>query len=482
MKFTKAITIAAFFMLFCIPALASARTLTVGVSGSDVTAMQTALISKGYMSAGRNTGYFGQETLAAVKKFQCDKGIVCSGSSYGMVGPQTQSALGLTGGTTSSSGGSSAKLEFGGWIPYWHVDQGIADVSPHLSQLTEISPFEYTVNSDGLAIDADNIDGPAWQAFIAKAKAAHVRVIPTVMWGNGAAEHAILSNTAKRIALEDQIANLVKLEGFDGIDIDFEAKKAETKDYFSTFLKGLYQRMGNKWVYCSIEARMPLDHRYGIGGTPPPDATEYANDYSALNKYCDRVEIMAYDQGSIDTILNGARAQPYVPVADPTWVESIVNLAAQTIDKKKILIGVPTYGYEYQVMSSGSGYKYKLLWAFNQNYATQLASLLNIAPSRNSANELSFMYKSTPQTQSLSDQASVPGSVTAGGNTNLPPTDVYTQSALATSLQTPFNIVWWSDAQAIADKVALARKLGVRGVAVFKFDGSEDPKIWNVLK
>ena len=101
-----------------------------------------------------------------------------------------------------------------------------------------------------------------WPAFIAQAKAQNVRVIPTVEWGDGASEQAILSNSTTRIALEDQIANIVKQNNFDGIDIDFEAKQADTINYFSTFLKGLYARMGNKWVYCTAEARMPLEDRY----------------------------------------------------------------------------------------------------------------------------------------------------------------------------------------------------------------------------
>ncbi len=40
----------------------------------------------------------------------------------------------------------------------------------------------------------------------------------------------------------------------------------------------------------------------------------------------------------------------------------------------------------------------------------------------------------------------------------------------------------WPDAASIAQKVALAKQLGVRGIAIFKLDGGEDPNMWSVLK
>src|SRR5689334_14651815 len=93
MKFKRAIGIA-LVLLFCVTtANAASPTLQVGAKGSSVVALQNQLIAKGYLASGLNTGTFGPATLAAVKKFQCASSIVCSGSSYGIVGPKTNAAL-----------------------------------------------------------------------------------------------------------------------------------------------------------------------------------------------------------------------------------------------------------------------------------------------------------------------------------------------------------------------------------------------------
>lgn len=479
--------------LFAVVALPSAvgaapRSLTVGMSGSDVADMQRALIGEGYLATGKDTGYFGPLTLAALQKFQCDKNIICAGggTGYGTYGPRTRTALGSAGGYSAPRGtvyltgattpAATGKFEFSGWIPYWRSATGTADVMPHLSQLTSVMPFAYSVRSDGTLADTAGLGKEPWTSFIAEAKRQGVRVIPSVMWGDGDTIHAVLSNTTKRIALEDEIAALVKREGFDGIDIDFEAKKHETLHYFSTFLKGLYQRMGKAWVYCTIESRTPLEERYSPGTKIPAEADDVANDFIEMNKYCDRVEIMAYDQGTVAVRLNAARFAPYAPVADIGWVENLVKLAAQTISRNKLILGIPTYGYEYTVTPLGDGsYQYKRLWPFNPRYATDIAAQLGITPLRTSAGELGFTYDSALLPAPTGDNATQVQQTT-------PTTTIGLNAGSAMSSGKPFHYMTWSDAQAIADKVALAKRLGIRGVAIFKFDGGEDPGMWGVLK
>lgn len=347
---------------------------------------------------------------------------------------------------------AAQSFEVAGWIPYWKADAGTNDATAHLEHFTSLMPFGYIVQDDGSLYDAfgmSNLAATSTAAVLmAAARAAKVRVVPTVMWSNSAAMDRILSSTARRIELEDRIAALAEENDFDGIDIDFESKFSRTRPYFSLFLKGLYARMGKRFVYCSIEARTPASSAY----TVIPDKITYANDYTAINKYCDRVQIMAYDQGSIDLKLNAAANQkPYVPVADSKWVQKVVELAAKTISKKKLVIGIPTYGYEYNLIPLSQGYRYDRNWAVNPGYALSLAKDLGVTAKRNVAGEMSFVYvpTTTPQT--------------------------------ASAIPDPLHIVWWSDAGAINEKIQLAKKLGVRGVALFKIDGGEDPALWNIL-
>ncbi len=358
-------------------------------------------------------------------------------------------------------GARAASFEFSGWLPYWKEASSTMDALAHIDQLHEINPFIYVVQNDGTIADMAGIADEPWRSLTAVAKAKKVRIIPTVMWSNSEAMHRVISKQKTRIALVDEIVALAKREGFDGIDIDFEGKRAEDKEYYTLFHKGLYQKMGKLWVMCTIESRTPIADRY-FGVTPPKDAGMYANDFVAMNKYCDRVRFMTYDQQTID-LKRAAEAQAqnklYAPVADVVWVEKAIREAMKTIPKNKIVMGVATYGYEWDVTAYADGYVYDLLWSFGPGYAAPIAAHYNQTPERQFSGELGFSY--SPDN---SNSGSVALAVAQANNTH-----------------STFRYMVWQDAEAIRQKIELAKRLGIRGVALFRLDGGEDPLMWQYL-
>ncbi len=76
-------------MMAFTPAKAYAASLKKGSSGSEVKQVQATLRKLGYFTYPKNTGYYGDITVSAVKKFQKDNGI----QQTGIVGTLTKNAL-----------------------------------------------------------------------------------------------------------------------------------------------------------------------------------------------------------------------------------------------------------------------------------------------------------------------------------------------------------------------------------------------------
>ncbi|MEO6536672.1 MAG: glycosyl hydrolase family 18 protein [Candidatus Paceibacterota bacterium] len=395
-------------------------------------------------------------------------------SSFGM------SALFATPAMAASSG-----VEISGWIPYWATANGTADAQSHINQLSEVNPFGYSVKTDGTLSDTMNIGQSSWQNLISTAKQNNVRVVPTIMWSDTDNIYNVLANPTLRAAHIASIVSAVTQNGFGGVDIDYEGKSAETRDGYSAFLMELSSALNkanpNAVLDCTIEARMPLEARYS--GTPPANI-EYANDLPTVNKYCDRVRIMTYDQDTADLQLNAAhKGELYAPVSDTAWVEKVVNYMSKDISKNKLVIGVATYGTVWQAMANidGSGFTYTKIEAFNPKYGIQTAQQYNITPTRNSAGELSFSYVPAEQSPLLPNNQTLSALAPGGTPSALLASVGALNYAKAQTKQAPVQFLTWSDAQAIADKAILAKRLGVAGIAIFKFDGSEDPAMWSTL-
>lgn len=373
----------------------------------------------------------------------------------------------------------AASFEVSGWIPYWRSATGTVDALAHLDTFTEINPFVYTIKRDGTLKDNGKLGEEPWVSFIAAAKRKRVRIVPTIMSSNRDFLSDTLKNAKNRVALEDEIAAEVKAKGYDGIDIDFENKASSANSHFSLFLKGLSKRLGkNTWLMCTIEARTPPQDAF----SKMPAKLEYANDFVALNTYCDRVRFMTYDQRTADLTLNKKnRAVLYAPIADPLWVEKAIRLAMKQISPRKIQIGIATYGYEYRVGGAVGDYDYSILWSFNPRYAGQIAAVYGVASARNAAGEMGLAYVPTTTQALIGTETFTASPVGEDLGVSVTYPAAVPASSSPTHLQTAFRYLVWSDAQAVAQKVALTKRLGVRGVSLFKIDGGEDPGLWDVL-
>lgn len=336
----------------------------------------------------------------------------------------------------------AARPKYAVWVPYWQKTTAVPDVLAHIDVVDEISPFSYEVMKDGNVMDKLGITEEPWQGMTKEAIRTKTKVIPTVSWMNTDAIHATLASTTARRAHVNQIVMLVNNNQFDGIDIDYENKKAETRPYFSQFLKDLSAKLHTtgKKLSCSVESRTPLTSRF----VKIPQGIEYANDLAAIGRACDHVRILAYDQSNIDIKLNKKKGTLgyYAPVADTEWVSKVIGETLRYMSPSKVMLGIPTFGYEYEVSGTTTPYTYRRMRSVSYKDAIATATSTGATPLRNSAGELSFTY----------------------------------------SKATTTRLVWFNDATSIASKIALVRKYKLRGAALFKIDGEGDINTWSKLK
>ncbi len=396
---------------------------------------------------------------------------------------------------------------YSAWIPYWArwggTDELLASSTPggllynsnfaatntvstfwgattskmNIDNLDLVSPFTFEVDKTGAFLDKGKMDQDAFALAISISKSKGKKIYPTVLWTNKDQMENVLKDKDLQYAILSDVEYYIKKYNLDGIDIDFEGKKAESKDDFSSLLKLLSNSLhkNNKGLICTIEVRTPLLDKYEKLTKKTKASIEYSNDYAVIVKYCDNVRLMAYDQMGDDIYLNNKNKNIYYrPVADIEWVERVIkNTIAFGIPANKIILGVATYGYKFEISSSTmstttnlnkpdkygsillnnqSIYNYTRMGSMNYFYADQLAKSLNIIPTRNGGGGLEFSYSSS--TDNSNDTPGV--------------------------MKTYY--VEYSDSVTIAQKIALAKKYKLGGVAMFKIDGNNDHNIWNILK
>jgi len=137
------------------------RNLTIGSTGSDVTALQTWLISKGYSIPAGATGYFGVQTRAAVAAYQAANGIT---PDAGYFGPITRAKVNASAGTsttttTTTTTTSPTTLSGGeGSVNNFQVLGSPSNVTLYQSQMSQVYGFQFQASGSDLDVQRVDMD------------------------------------------------------------------------------------------------------------------------------------------------------------------------------------------------------------------------------------------------------------------------------------------------------------------------------------
>ena len=239
-----------------------------------------------------------------------------------------------------------ADIPVSGWAPYWVIGDATGSVGLHGSTMHEVSPFAYSATGAGEIAFAGNAD--QLPQLVTTIRAQGATVLPAITDGMAAGGMAaLLSDPAQRTQHVATISALVRDNGYDGIDIDYE-------QFAFVDAKTTWEATRPNWVAFVEELSAAL-HADGklLSVTVPPiydtartvDSGSWVYDYPAMGRLADRIRIMAYDYSS---------DQPG-PIAPIRWVRNALRVAKKEIgDDSKIVLGIPLYGRNWVVATAGT--------------------------------------------------------------------------------------------------------------------------------
>ena len=212
----------------------------------------------------------------------------------------------------------------------------------------QILPFWYTITSATKIKDKYVTQNSIDKAIpIATLQSLGIKVLPTITDSTKEGELSkILGNDASRASLIKTITDLVLVNKFDGIDLNFEGfayvDKVATwptiQPRWVKFVSELSASLHAQNKLLSVTTPYLLDPTTGKKGY-------YHYAWPEISSHIDRLNIMFYDYHKYDT-----KPGPIGPIS---WFEPSLIYALKTVAPYKIYLGTPNYGYNWVTKVTG---------------------------------------------------------------------------------------------------------------------------------
>ena len=371
-----------------------------------------------------------------------------------------------------------------GWIPYYSIDR----VLPRVRKLTpsiptgvnqtavcdssqygptenaaiensylfknkdlmkEVLPFWFSLKSPTLIRNDYNTGNPSWPMAdtVCLMRRAGMQIIPTMTDGTAKLVLAgYLANPTTRTTIVNSIVNLVNVNGFDGIDLDYEgfafvdgsSTWTRTAPLWVAFIKELSVALRAKGKLLSVTTPYLYDPRERQKGY-------FVYAWADIATSIDRLRIMTYD-------FNVAKPGPNAPIS---WVDKTIRYAISIMPSSKVYLGLPGYGRDWITAVQG---KCPVSAPPGLKAGAKAATFLMVNAERKAA-----IDNATPVFDATVSEATYSYTQTYNG---------LTADGASTSCSVN-RTVWYQNSRSYAERMALVAKYRLGGAALWTL-GMED--------
>lgn len=308
---------------------------------------------------------------------------------------------------------------------YTGSPESFAALQEHAARINVLSSDVFAVEPDGGISGKDVRDAAGFaaaQGIQTYACVSNYNAHPAVDdFDPRLAQAAVVTHRQETLAA---LMELARDAQYAGINLDFENLafsddiRRDRRD-FTAFVTELAQRLhaAGKRLIVSVPAKTE---------DSPEDEWSYPFDMAALGREADYLQLMTYDQ-------HGPWSDAG-PVAGADWVEACLRYAVSRVAARKLLIGLPAYGYDWNLDSGGAEY---------------------------------FGWKA------LNARLDLPGARVDRDEESGSPYVKYISAGQR-------HVAWYEDAQSLRLKTGMARNYALGGVSIWAL-GTEDAAFWRAV-
>lgn len=302
------------------------------------------------------------------------------------------------------------------YVPDFDRSAAWASGEANAAKLNGLSLFNYHLDANGNVVEYPNLGSvPAGVTQQGVPLAPVVANIVDGAWNRDMVAQVITNPERRRYHIQ-QIVDMVMRNNYPGVEVDYESLTASEREPYAQFVEELAQALHARQKSLAVAVHAKTAEP-GVWGGPQ------AQDWRRIGAAADRVVVLTYDYDP---------AKPS-PVAPPDWTRQVLQFALTQMPAKKVVQGVPLYGYDWVGSNYGVGKSYREL--------TDLARQHDVQPRRDARSQhLTFEYDD-PQ----------------GHHT-----------------------VWLADAATVAALLDVGQEVGVAAQTFWRL-GGEDPTVWSKL-